>query len=156
MKLVDTVTIDCTPDKVYSTLVFFFQNSENYKLWHKDHISCYWKKGKDFSPESVLIAKEYLHETAFKLGFKILNNKPGIYFDYKILFPSSIICSGGSFRMTPIGTKTELVAQLNFRFDFMLNMLFKRIINSLRIHMKEEGIAIKGLIEKDLNKNHSA
>jgi hypothetical protein len=156
MKLVDKITIDCTPNKVYSALVFFFQNTENYKLWHKDHISCYWKKGKDFSPGSVLIAKEYLHETALKLGFKILDNKPGIYFDYKVLFPSSLICSGGSFRMTPTGTKTELVAQLNFRFGFILNMLFKRIIDSLRIHMKEESIAIKGLIEKDLIKNHYA
>ncbi len=150
MKLVDTITIDCTPNKVYSTLVFFFHNSENYKLWHTDHISCYWKKGNDFSPGSVLIAKEYLHKTAFKLGFKILKNEPGIYFDYKVLFPSSLICSGGSFRMTPTGTKTELVAQLNFRFGFILNMLFKRILDSLRIHMKEEGISIKGLIENNL------
>ena len=156
MKLVDKITIDCTPNTVYRTLVFFFQNTENYKLWHKDHISCYWKKGKDFSPGSVLIAKEYLHESALKLGFKILDNKPGIYFDYKVLFPSSLICSGGSFRMTPTGTKTELVAQLNFRFGFILNMLFKRIIDSLRIHMKEESIAIKGLIEKDLIKNRYA
>jgi hypothetical protein len=148
-ELVDRITIDCTPNKVYNTLVFFFQNSENYKLWHNDHISCHWKKGNNFSPGSILIAEEYLHGFALRLGFKILNSEPDIGFDYKVLFPSSLICSGGSFRMIPAGTKTELVARLNFRFDFILNILFKKIIDSLRIHMKEEGISIKGLIEKN-------
>ena len=155
-QLVDRITIECTPDKVYNTLIFFFQSSENYKLWHKDHISCHWIKGSNFSPGSVLIAKEYLHGIALKLGFAILSNESGNYFDYKVLFPSSILCSGGSFRMIKTGGKTELVAQLNFRFGLILNFLFKRILDSLKIHMKEEGISIKNFIEKDLKINHSA
>ena len=151
MELTDRITIDCTPNKVYNTLVFFFQSTENYKLWHKDHISCYWKKGKDFSPGSILIAEEYLHGTVHKLGFKIINNEQNSCLDYKVLFPFSLLCSGGSFKMIPTGKETELVAQLNFRYGFLLKILFKRIIASLRIHMKEEGIAIKEIIEKTLN-----
>ena len=150
IELIDRITIDCTPNKVYSTLVFFFQNSENYKLWHKDHISCYWKNGKDFSPGSVLIAQEYLHGTVHKLGFKIISNKPDICFDYKVLFPFSLICSGGSFQMIPKGTETEFVAKLNFRFGSILQILFKRNIDSLKLHVKEEGISIKEIIEKNL------
>ena len=157
IELVDRITIDCNPNKVYNTLVFFFQNSENYKLWHKDHISCYWKKGQDFSPGSVLIAQEYLHGTAHKLGFKIINNKPGISLDYKVLFPFSIICSEGSFQMIPKGTSTEFVAKLNFKFGFILQKFFKKHIDSLKLHVKEEGIAIKEIIEEKLKENnHSA
>ena len=155
-ELVDIITIDCTPDKVYNILVFFFQNSENYKLWHKDHISCRWKKGNNFSPGSILIAEEYLHGIPLRLGFKIVNSDSYTGFDYKVLFPSSLLCSGGSFRMIPRGTKTELVARLNFRFDYVLNILFKKMIDSLRIHMKEEGMSIKELIEKRPDKSYSA
>ena len=150
IELVDRITIDCTPNKVYSTLIFFFQNSENYKLWHKDHISCFWKKGRDFSPGSILVAQEYIHGTAHKLGFKILNNKPDSFLDYKVLFPLSFICSGGSFQMVPKGSKTEFVAQLNFRFGSILQILFKRHIESLGLHVKEEGLSIKEIIEKNL------
>ncbi len=152
MELIDKIKISAPPEKVYETLIFFFRNSGNYKLWHKDHVSCYWEKGKDFSPGSVMIAEEYLHGTVHKLGFKIINNEPNSCLDYKTLFPFSIICSGGSFKMMPAGTETELVAQLNLRYGFLLKILFKKNITSLSIHMKEEGISIKEIIEKTINK----
>ena len=148
IKIVDKIVINCTPDKVNDTLVFFFQSSENYKLWHKDHISCFWKKGKDFSPGSILIAEEYLHGTRHKLGFKMLSLKKDHILEYKMLFPFSIICSGGLFKMISLGNETLLIAQLSFKFGFLLKVFFKKQIESFRIHMKEEGLNIKGLIEK--------
>ena len=75
MELIDKITIKSKPDKIWDTLVFFFQNPENYRLWHKDHISCYWKKGKEFSPGSVLISKEYIHGSKHRLGFRIQSIK---------------------------------------------------------------------------------
>lgn len=48
MELTDKITIKSTPDKIWETLVFFFQNTENYKLWHKDHILCFLKSEKTF------------------------------------------------------------------------------------------------------------
>lgn len=150
MELADKITIDCSPNKVYSTLVFFFQNAENYKLWHKDHISCNWKTGKDFSSGSVLIAQEYLHGTVHTLGFKIINCNPDISLNYKVLFPFSLICSGGSFQMIPKGRETEFVAKLNFRFGTILRTLFKSQYESLSFHLKEEGISLKEIIEKNL------
>lgn len=61
--IIDKTVIDCAPEKVFDTLVFFFRDTENYKLWHKDHIACYWKKGKDFSPDSVLKTEKYIHRS---------------------------------------------------------------------------------------------
>jgi len=46
------------------------------------------------------------------------------------------------------GKETELIAQLNFKFGLILKLFFKKKIESLRIHMKEEGLNIKGFIEK--------
>ncbi len=157
IEFVDKITIDCNRDKVYSTLVFFFQNSSNYKQWHKDHISCHWKKGKDFNSGSILIAKEYINGTAFTLAFKIIINKLDISLDYKVLFPFSLICPGGSFQFIENGTSTEFIAKLNFRFGSILPVLFKRHLDSLRLHIKEEGISIKAIVEKSENtKYHSA
>ncbi len=50
--------------------------------------------------------------------------------------------------MISTGEETELTASLNFRYGFLLKILFKRIIASLSRHMKEEGIAIKEIIKK--------
>jgi len=148
IEIVDKITINCTPDKVYNTLVFFFQSTEHYKLWHKDHISCRWKKGKDFSPGSVLIAEKYIHGTIYKLGFSIIRSEQNSGFKYKILFPFSILCSGGSFDLISKGNDTEMHAQLNFRFGFILKVFFKKTIESLQNHMKEEGLNIKVILEK--------
>ena len=152
MEIIERITINCTPDKVYDTLLFFFRNSENYKLWHNDHISCYWKKGKDFSPGSILIAEEYLHGTPHRLGFRIINCNPNSILEYKMLFPFSIICSGGLFKIISKGKETELIAQLSFRFGFLLKVLFKKAIESLCNHMKEEGVSIKAIIEETHSK----
>ena len=53
IEIIDKITINCKPNKVFDTLAFYFQSTENYKLWHKDYILCYWKKGKDFLPGSI-------------------------------------------------------------------------------------------------------
>lgn len=148
MELVDKITIKSTPDKIWDTLVFFFQNTENYKLWHKGHISCYWKKGKEFSPGSVLIAKEFIHGAKHKLRFKIQRFKKDNLLEYKMLFPFSIICSGGYFILVSKGNETEFIAQLRFRLGLLLKLLFKKQLAGLKDHMKEEGQNLKEFIER--------
>ena len=147
MEIADKISINSSPDRVYNALIFFFQNSESYKLWHPDHISCYWKKGEDFSSGSVLIAKEYLHGKPHKLGFIITNYKQDCLFEYKTLFPFSIICPGGDFEIVPKGKETEFVAKLNFRGGKLLKMMFKNNIEQLEKHMKEEGENLKKFVE---------
>jgi len=149
MELLDKIIIKSTPDKIWDTMVFFFQNTENYKLWHQDHISCYWKEGKEFSPGSVLIAEELIHGAKHKLGFKIQNLKKNNLVEYKLLFPFSIICSGGYFKLVLKDNETEFIAQLRFRFGFLLKFLFKKQAEGLKDHMKEEGQNLKEYVEKE-------
>jgi hypothetical protein len=133
--IVDRITIHCAPEKVYDLLVSFFQSPENYRTWHPDHITCYWKKGKDFSPGSVLIAEEYIHGARHRLGFRITNNIPGRLLEYKMLFPFSVICRGGFFKLMESESSTELVAGLDFRGGFLLKGLLRNRVNALKRHM---------------------
>ncbi|MFC2138307.1 hypothetical protein ACFLTE_09040 [Bacteroidota bacterium] len=149
IELIDKIKINSTPDKIWDTLIFYFKSTDNYKLWHKDHISCYWKKGKDFSHGSILIAEELIHGKNHKLEFKIQSiNKENLLIEYKMLFPFSIICSGGYFKLISYDKETEFIAQLGFRLGFLLKILFKRQVEGLKEHMKEEGQNIKEFIEK--------
>ncbi len=147
-EIVDKITICSTPDKIWDRLVFFFQGTENYKSWHKDHVSCYWKKGKDFLPGSILVAEENIHGAKHKLGFKIIDSKRDSFLNYRMLFPFSILCYGGCFKMIPMIYGTEFIAQLDFRAGGLLKVVFKKKMDALRIHMKEEGQNIKGMVEK--------
>lgn len=140
---------------ICDVLISFFQSTENYKLWHKDHISCYWKKGKDFEPGSIFIAEEYIHGTRHKLGFKIINYKRGDILEYKMIFPFSIISSGGQFRLSAAGNQTEFIAKLNFRLGFLLKVIFPNKIKALSTHMNEEGQNIKYRIELSKIKDFS-
>ena len=146
--LIDKIKINSTPDKIWDTLIFFFKSTDNYKLWHKDHISCYWKKGQDFSPGSILIAEELIHGKKHKLAFKIVSiNRESLLMEYKMLFPFSIISSGGYFKLISYDKETEFIAQLGFRLGFLLEKVFKRQVESLKEHLKEEGQNIKKFIE---------
>lgn len=148
MEIIEKIAIKSAPDRIWDALVFFFQNSDNYKLWHKDHVSCYWKKGKDFKPGSVLIAEEYLSGQRHKLGFKIRIFDRDNLLKYKMQFPFSIICSGGYFKLVRKNDETEFVAQLNFRPGLLFKIFFKDRLEGMRRHMQEEGQNIKEFIEK--------
>jgi len=106
-----------------------------------------WKKGKGFEPGSVLYAEEYLGEKIEKLTFKLIKNIPDSLIEYKVLFPESIICSGGSFLIEPHGKGSRFTATLIFRFGFILSKLFSKRVSALKKHMKEEGENLKKLLE---------
>jgi hypothetical protein len=148
LKLQDSITINRPPEVVYS----WFKNRfvKDYKKWHpKDHISARWIKGKGFEPGSVLYAEEYLGERIAKLTFKLITNIPDNLIEYKVLFPESVICSGGSFLIEPRGKGSRFTATLTFRFGFILSKFLAKRVNALKKHMKEEGENLKKLLEDE-------
>jgi len=146
-EIIDKTIIFCTPQKAYSKLVYFFQSTAHYKEWHKDHISCYWNKGKDFSVNSILYAKELLNGIPFLLGFKIIKNDPNKEIEFKMLFPFLLLCRGGYFIFLHNNTMTEITAQLEFRGGNIIRKVFNKEIESIRKHMREEGQNIKKNVE---------
>jgi len=144
----DKTVVFCSPEKAYSKLVYFFQSTGHYKEWHKDHISCYWNKGKDFSVNSILYAKELLNGIPFLLGFKIIKNDPNKEIQFRMLFPFFILCRGGYFTFSSNDMMTEITAQLDFRGGSIVRNIFKKEVESIRKHMREEGLSIKKNVEE--------
>ena len=146
-EVADKTEILCSPEKAYLKLVYFFQSTGHYKEWHKDHISCYWNKGKDFSVNSILYAKELLNGIPFLLGFKIIKNDPNKEIQFKILFPFLILCRGGYFTFLRNDMITEITAQLEFRGGNIVRKIFNKEVESIKKHMREEGLSIKKIVE---------
>ena len=147
--LKDSIGIKGNPEEIFNGLVKMFSSTENFKTWHKDHVQCQWLKGKPFEVGSILYVEEYLHKKLHKLkivGTKLETNSK---IEYRLLFPASIICTGGTFVIEPKGEKCFFVATLSFRMGWLFSMLTKSRVDAIKKHMKEEGENIKYIIEKD-------
>lgn len=143
--LKDSVRINRPPEVVFSWFAHF---EENYRAWHKDHVLARWIKGKNFEKGSVLYAEEYLGGKLEKLSFEITNCVPNELIEYKVLFPESIICSGGSFLIEPSSDGGIFTATLSFRFGWVFSKLAGKRVEAIRLHMKEEEENLKALLEK--------
>lgn len=143
--LKDSVGINRPSEVVFT---WFAHLEENYRVWHKDHVLARWIKGKNFEKGSVLYAEEYLGGKLEKLSFEITNCVPNELIEYKVLFPESIICSGGSFSIKPSNGGSVFTATLSFRFGELLLMFAGKRVEAIRLHMKEEGENLKVLLEK--------
>jgi hypothetical protein len=77
--------------------------------------------------------------------------------EYKLVFPHSLISTGGSFSVEQLGyNRCLFTATLSFRFGWLLSKIAKEMVVSLRTHMREEGENLKILLESGcLNKSNS-
>lgn len=144
--LKDSIKIEKPPEIVYEWLNHFV---ENYKSWHiKDHILAKWIKGKNFEEGSILYFKECIGGKLEKMNAKTIKNVKNRMIEYRFLFPTSMICSGGSFNFEPSNSGSVFTAKLYFRFGKVLSMIYPSGLNAIKIHMKEEGENLKNLLEK--------
>jgi hypothetical protein len=147
LELIDRVLIHAPAKSVWDALVRVFSSTEGYRAWNRDHISCTWKKGRDFAVGSVMDAEEYLHGKPHRMTFAITRSTPPHGFQYTMGFPFSLACTGGSFRILPEGDAVVLEAGLFFRFKSLINLLVKKRKEDLLRHMREEGLALKEMAE---------
>lgn len=152
-KLIDSIKINQPPEVVFEWFAHF---AENYRDWHKDHVLAKWIKGKNFEKGSVLYAEEYLGGKLEKLSFEITNCVQNELIEYKVLFPESIICSGGSFSIKPSNGGSVFTAALSFRFGGLVSMVAKKRAEAIRQHMEEEGENLKALLEKEYEKKRKS
>ncbi len=97
----------------------------------------------------MLYAEEYLGGKLEKLSFEITNCVRNELIEYKVLFPESIICLGGSFSIKPYNGGAVFTAALSFRFGWLVSRVAKKRAEAIRLHMKEEGENLKELLEKE-------
>lgn len=151
ISLIDQIVIETSP----AALVAWFNAlPEHYLAWHPDHVSCRFLKGSMWQVGSVLEAQEYLHGKLHTLRFIVTEVEPEKKFVYKIppgLGWGAFILQqqGGSVTFTAelhIGSKLPLLGRI---VDFVLNSFFKSRIEATRIHMREEGINLKAIMESE-------
>lgn len=143
--LQDSIEIRAMPEKIFDWLLHL---EEHYREWHPDHITCSWVKGGPGKEGSVLYIEEYVHKDLHKMEFRITKIEPARKIEYSILFPTSILCPNGSFIIELKNRSCIFTATLSFRFGGLLSHLFKKRVEALRTHMKEEGENLKKLLEK--------
>ncbi|MCW3974948.1 MAG: SRPBCC family protein [Candidatus Bathyarchaeota archaeon] len=145
--LKDSIEIEKPPEIVYEWFNHFVMN---YKSWHrKDHILAKWIKGKNFEEGSILFLEEYLDGKLEKMSTKTIKNVKNRMIGYRFLFPTSMICSGGSFNFEPSNSGSVFTAILYFRFGKVLSKIYPSKFNAIKKHMKEEGENLKNLLEKE-------
>ncbi len=85
--LEDSVIINRSPEAIFEWFTLF---TENYRSWHKDHVTARWIKGKNFEKSSVLYAEEYLDDKLEKLSFEITRCVQNELREYKVYSRSQL------------------------------------------------------------------
>lgn len=137
--LEDSIEINAEPERVFDGLVSVFSSPENFKHWHKDHVTCQWLKGKPFEVGAVLYIEEYLHKKLHKLKFVSTHLEPNRKIEFKLLFPASIVCTGGAFTIIPKEKQCVFSARLCFRMGWLFSVFASSRVDAIKTHMKEEG-----------------
>ena len=148
--LKDSIEIHTAPEKVFAALIRVFSSQEYFKKWHPDHVKCRWIKGEPFEVGSILYVEEYLHGKLGKMKFLGTNLEMNRKIDYKLLFPTSIICPKGSFIIEPKEGSSLFTANLYFRFGRFFQKFAKSRVEAITKHMKEEGENLKKILENEI------
>lgn len=148
--LKDSIEIRTTPEIAFNGLIKVFSSQEYFKKWHKDHVKCCWIKGQPFEVGSVLYCEEYLHGDLHKMKFIGTKNEQNRKIEYKLLFPTSIICPKGSFIIKSKERSCIFTATLSFRFGWFFQKFAKSRVEAVTKHMKEEGENLRELLENEI------
>lgn len=150
LALKDSIEILIPPEEVFAGLIRVFSSQEYFKKWHHDHVTCSWIKGEPFEVGSVLYVEEYLHGKLGKMKFLGTNMELNRKIEYKLLFPTSIICPKGSFIIESNDGSSIFTATLFFRFSWFFQKFAKSRVAAITKHMKEEGENLKKIVENEL------
>ncbi|UCG70401.1 MAG: SRPBCC family protein [Thermoplasmata archaeon] len=143
MTLTDSIEIKVKPEIVFK----WFKNIDRYyKEWHPDHVKWVNETG-GFKVGAICYAEEYLCGELEKLRAKYIEIEKNKKIVYKMLFPTSIICTKGSFIIEPKNGNSIFTATLTFRGGKILSKLFRSRIEEIKKHQKEEGENLKIILE---------
>ncbi|RDE11387.1 MAG: hypothetical protein C4K48_11895 [Candidatus Thorarchaeota archaeon] len=129
-----------------------FDNLEdNYPSWHpKDHVSCRSIKGRPHEVGSVAHFEEALDGKPFKIRVKTTKVERYEYSENEPYFPLSIFPPKGAYIFEAKGGNCVFTAINHFRIPrlFRKSFLAYTGIEALRAYIKDEGLTLKNLPEK--------
>ena len=142
--LTDSIEINATPQEAFQ----WFMDIENgYRAWHPDHIAWRWISGEPFEVGSKAIIEERLHGEPHRFTCVTTRVKESERIEFSFTFPLSLIASGGSFEFAPAGAGCSFTANLSFRFGWLFSRIFRKEMNAVVKHMREEGENLKRILE---------
>jgi len=139
----DSIEIKASPECVYGWLTSL---DEHYGEWHPDHVKCVYEGG-EVAEGEVFRFEEYIHGDLHKIRGRITRLDENATIDYRCIFPTSIICPKGSFRIEKRGDSSIFTATLCFRFARLFTILARDRVEAIRRHMREESENLKRLLE---------
>ena len=147
--LKDSIEIKTTPENIFKELITVFSSEKYFKRWHNDHVKCQWLRGKPFEVGSILYVEEYLHGGLHKMKFLGTKVEPNRKIEFKLLFPTSIMCPQGSFTIEPKAESCIFSAMLSFRLGWLTSIFAKGRVAEIKKHMQQEGENLKRLLEQE-------
>ncbi len=148
IRLRDSITIRTTPEQLFNWLESMPQE---YGSWHPDHVSYQVLSGSMQQVGSQVECKEYLHGKLHSMRFRLTKLDPGRRMEYEIA-----ALGKGAFEVIPKGEEVEFVAEVDLGSeapligrvaDAALRIMFRRRLEAMREHMREEGVNLKKIIE---------
>ncbi len=141
--LADSIELEAEPDKVIEWLMNLHRH---YQEWHPDHIRCTGVAG-TLNEGDAFCFEEKLHGKVHRIRGRVTRIDKNRVIEYKCLFPVSMVCSKGSFKVDGKGKCSVFTATLSFRFGWIFLRLARSRVESLKKHMQEEGRNLKQLLE---------
>jgi uncharacterized protein YndB with AHSA1/START domain len=142
--LTDSIEIRVKPQVIFEWL----ENLEkHYKEWHPDHVRWTNETGQ-FKEGSRCYVEEYVHGRFHRIRARYTRIERNRRIEYRMLYPTSVICSKGSFLLQSNRGNTIFTATLAFRGGRILSRLFHSRMEGIKKHMREEGENLKTILER--------
>lgn len=142
--LTESVEIDASPEQAWEWLATM---ADHYADWHPDHLDATWVRGPPNEVGSRMKAVEWLGGHRESLTLEMTAVDPPWSMEYRILGVHGLLIPGGSFEIAARHGGAVFTAGIDVRFPRLARLIFRRRMEALRTHMREEGQSLKRLLE---------
>jgi len=155
-ELRDSIEIDVAPERVWHWLMGL---AHHYTKWHPAHVSAEWERGEPNQIGSVLTIVEVLagHRERLRLEVTLVDAPHRL--EYRLRGAHSLVFPRGAFVVSEVNGHARFDATLAYRPGALVELAFRRRAAALRVHMREEGLSLKQILEaaevRDTNRRGS-
>jgi hypothetical protein len=152
ISLKDSIEIHTTPKQLFAWLD---RLPQEYQSWHPDHSACRVIHGSMLEAGSEIECEEYLHGKLHSMRFRMTKVVPDKRIEFEVMG-----LGRGAFEAQGSGDTIIFIAELGVGsdfpiigliFDYFFSWFFSRRIESLKVHMAEEGYNLKAILESETN-----
>ncbi len=145
-----SIEIHTTPAELWH---FFYHLDDNYVKWHPaDHHYWKWTKGNPLEVGAKIDSAETVGGHKSKIVATVIASEKNKLIALKPAWPISVMCPRLEWIFKPNKNTTYFIARTHYKFGRIFLLLKKKtaeeIMEITQIHMDEEGMNLKNLLEK--------